>query len=76
MNVRKLFGINGPVRELTLREKITKRVWIQCFVIGLIGGPIVAALGGGGGSYLWCCTALFLAPLVVEALRPTYVVEQ
>ena len=64
------------MRLLTLKEKITKKVWIQCFALGLIGGPIMWVanqMTSNRPPFWWCCVGMFLAPLVVEVLRPTYV---
>jgi len=56
-------------------QKITRRTIFQSIVLGLVAGPICFFLfpdKHGVGDFVWCCVAMFLAPLIVDLIRPTY----
>jgi hypothetical protein len=58
-----------------LSEKITKRTLFQAVVLALIAGPLCYIIfpdKHGIGDFVWCCVAMFLAPFIVDLIRPTY----
>jgi len=63
------------MRKLSIMEKITKRTLFQSVVLGLIGGPLIWLIEGEWTLFaiVWDCCAMFLAPILVDGIRPTFV---
>ncbi|MBI4425041.1 MAG: S8 family serine peptidase [Elusimicrobia bacterium] len=51
---------------------LSPQTFLQMIVLGLLGGPLLFALGLGG-SLWWAITGMGLAPLVVDLLKPTWI---
>lgn len=68
----------GTMRELSIREKLTRGTLIQSAVLGLAVGPLVYVIqyhDGSLASLAWCVASMAAAPVLVDALLPTYVRE-
>lgn len=48
---------------------ISRRTFFQGIVLGLTIGPLTYFIGMGSGL-AWNCFAMFLAPFVVDAIKP------
>ena len=53
---------------------ISRKTVLEGIAGAVVLGPICWAIGLCP-SILWCCGSMFLAPFVVDAIRPTWRVE-
>jgi hypothetical protein len=62
------------MRKLSVLEKLScSKVWMQSLALSIFVGPLIWICGDH--SLIWCMSCMFVAPLIVDIIRPTFVVK-